>query len=204
MRDRWYADNRDLVKWASLVHLAQKNRVGTILQVAFYRPDRNEWKLQTPVGRVPFPQPVHAHFRRLEQIEGLAKAAGLQIEVFREALEVNGTLSARERYIRAVVSKLQIFKDRQLILFLDPDTGIAPKRFDWRHVLPAELRLLHDCLKPRDWLVLYQHRYRQQDWLMRSRKKFATSVNVSTGRVQTFSCPELANDVAFFAARKEQ
>jgi predicted nucleic acid-binding protein len=24
MRDKWYADNRDLVKWGALVHLAQK------------------------------------------------------------------------------------------------------------------------------------------------------------------------------------
>src|SRR5271169_3122065 len=40
MRDRWYGDNRDLVKWATLLHLAHTNRVGTILQVAMYRADK--------------------------------------------------------------------------------------------------------------------------------------------------------------------
>ena len=39
MRDQWYGDKRDMVKWAALLHLAQRERLSAILQVALYRPN---------------------------------------------------------------------------------------------------------------------------------------------------------------------
>ena len=41
MQDRWYGDNRDLVKWGTQLELAQKYRVKHILQVLYYR--KNDW-----------------------------------------------------------------------------------------------------------------------------------------------------------------
>ena len=37
MRDIWYADNRDLIKWGALFHLARVFEAVRILQVAYYR-----------------------------------------------------------------------------------------------------------------------------------------------------------------------
>jgi hypothetical protein len=38
MRDRWYADNRDLIKWGVLLRLAGSFEPRRILQLGFYRP----------------------------------------------------------------------------------------------------------------------------------------------------------------------
>jgi len=37
MRDRWYADNRDLIKWGVLLRLAGSFEAPRILQLTFYR-----------------------------------------------------------------------------------------------------------------------------------------------------------------------
>jgi hypothetical protein len=37
MKDTWYADNRDLVKWGVLAHLAERETLGTIVQVPYLR-----------------------------------------------------------------------------------------------------------------------------------------------------------------------
>ena len=38
MRDRWYADNRDLIKWGVLFRLAEKYEAERIIHVVYYRP----------------------------------------------------------------------------------------------------------------------------------------------------------------------
>jgi hypothetical protein len=38
VQDRWYADNRDLVKWGVLLRLAETLDARRVLQLAFYRP----------------------------------------------------------------------------------------------------------------------------------------------------------------------
>jgi len=37
MKDTWYGDRRDLVKWGTLVHLARSEQIMTVIQVAFLR-----------------------------------------------------------------------------------------------------------------------------------------------------------------------
>ena len=40
MKDIWYADNRDIIKWSVLLRLAEQYKAAQILQVAYYRPSR--------------------------------------------------------------------------------------------------------------------------------------------------------------------
>ena len=42
MRDQWYGDNRDLLKWSTLLHVALRERLSAILQLALHRPNA-EW-----------------------------------------------------------------------------------------------------------------------------------------------------------------
>jgi hypothetical protein len=42
MRDEWYGDKRDLIKWGVLLDLEQRYKAKQILQVLYYRP--GEWK----------------------------------------------------------------------------------------------------------------------------------------------------------------
>ena len=37
MRDTWYGDRADLVKWGTLIHLAQREKLGRVVQIAFLR-----------------------------------------------------------------------------------------------------------------------------------------------------------------------
>src|SRR3990170_4422254 len=84
MRDRWYGDDRDLLKWATLIHLAHANRIGTILQVAMYR--QNEAPQLLKDGKpITFPPAVQSHFpRHLDDISRLAREARVTIEVFKQ------------------------------------------------------------------------------------------------------------------------
>jgi hypothetical protein len=42
VKDKWYGDNRDLVKWGVLLLLAKRYAAGRIVQVAYYRPEAIE------------------------------------------------------------------------------------------------------------------------------------------------------------------
>ena len=86
MRDQWYGDNRDLVKWGTLIHLAQRDRRSTILHVALYRPDDDHPPLRSSRGQVDIPAPVLRHFRDVDAIQRLAKPSGIRIEVFKSPL----------------------------------------------------------------------------------------------------------------------
>ena len=37
MRDKWYADKRDLVKWDGILHLCKEKQIKNILYVVYYR-----------------------------------------------------------------------------------------------------------------------------------------------------------------------
>jgi len=41
MRNRWYSDKRDLVKWSILIHLARMTAATRILQIAYFRQEPN-------------------------------------------------------------------------------------------------------------------------------------------------------------------
>ena len=205
MRDRWYSDNRDLVKWGTLVHLAQTNKITTIFQVAFYRADSSEIILQTSKGPVPFPSVVLDHFRKIEQIAGLQKLCGIDIRVVTTSFGRNGSMpsgiASRKNYVEKAILELQNHRDR-LIALLDPDTGIAPKNSDFRHVLPLEIRQIYTALSVGCVLVLYQHARRERDWVALTRSQFADAVGILPSQVQTYQS-DLATDVALFAAKKD-
>ena len=64
MRDKFFADNRDLVKWAVLHRLAEIFQAQRILQLAFYR--QSEFANIIIDGqKYDIPQEVLAHFRDL-------------------------------------------------------------------------------------------------------------------------------------------
>ena len=198
MRDCWYSDNRDLVKWATLIHLADASKIKTIFQVAFYRPAQRPLELLMNRITIPFPGVVLGHFRDVGQIRNLARDAHLRIKVFKHPFD-----GCREVYFRKLLAALGRLHNEKLIAFFDPDTGIAPDRHTLEHVLPGELGAVFQRLKPRDCLVLYQHRQRRRDWITHNRRRFAYALDLPLHKVKTFSSPELAPDVVLFAAEKE-
>jgi hypothetical protein len=62
LKDTWYGDNRDIVKWGTLAHLAQQESIKTIVQVPYLRAGLRSL-LETKTGAVHIDSQVWDFFR---------------------------------------------------------------------------------------------------------------------------------------------
>lgn len=195
MRDKWYADNRDLVKWGVLLTLAERHAATHILQVLYYRP--TEWAyLEVDGEDVPVPEAVIRHFRRTSAV--LAINAPVPIEV------VADTFENREEYHRVVVDCIRRRSTTPGIVLLDPDTGLASRAPTLDHVLESELSTLWAELKVGDVLVFYQHQTNRngQPWIPEKKEQFERAIGLPAGTAKLARAEKIAQDVVFFYARK--
>lgn len=196
MQDIWYGDKRDRVKWGALVHLARSQGLSKIMQVAFYRHRPNNPTLQTDDGPVPVPKEVWNHFSNLRNIKKLREPTGIEIVVLDQVFYPR----QRRQYIREVIQILGQHSASPKIVFLDPDTGIEPVRAKAEHVTTEDIREIWEALSAQDWLAVYQHAGRREDWLKIGKQKFRLACEVE--HVKAFLGGEIAKDVAVFAARR--
>ena len=197
MRDRWYGDNRDLVKWGVLLHLAREYGVARILQVAYLRP--TSWEsLEIDGTSRPIPEAVTRHFRRIQNITGLS--ARPRIEV------LDCPFSDRSTYMAQVSAAVGGTPCETSLVFLDPDTGLAPKNPTLAHVLEAEVRDIWRAMRPRDVLVFYQHETNKagQPWVEPKRVQFVSALGPPLGGAKLAWGPKVARDVAFFYCVKDE
>jgi len=189
MRDAWYADKRDLVKWAGITHLCSIEMIKNIVYVAYYR--RNEWSTLLFDGAdITLEQQVLNHFRNLRDIDRLAGRMGLNIKVIEREFDH----ATRMDYTQKVLDEIRTISQRKVV-FLDPDVGIAVGRCKAQHVKPEEVTMFWRSLNPQDFLVLYQHRFRSSDWMERSRSQFAAACGVKTNRVKVWLAKQIAHDL---------
>jgi len=128
MRDKWYADNRDLIKWATLSHIARMENLRTIIQVPYWRPDESRPHFDFRNKRVPVSDDVWGFFRNIKHINGLAAQIAVSITVVASQFNPN----QREAYITEVCALIKPLR-RPLLLFLDPDKGLQPVRCTPKH-----------------------------------------------------------------------
>ena len=203
MKDCWYGDRQDLVKWSVLVHLARECRITRILQVALDQPCHTSLgHLQgcgpgAPTKSVPLLPEVIEHFRRdIDDIHGLEGSVHLEVEVLREVAGAE-----RTAHYDAVLRRLADSSREPLIVFLDPDTGILPNssRPSPKHVAGDELRCVYKAMGPRDLLVCYQHARRRDGWKHQIRREFASALAIPEDDVGMIWCREGAKkpDVVF-------
>ena len=195
MRDQWYGDNRDLVKWGALVHLARREAVSTILHVAMYRPGLAPAPLTTAHGKVDPPPEVFRHFRDLDDIQRLAAVTNLAIDVVKEPFV------DRLAYFGRVCERVRAPRSGAVLVLLDPDIGLAPETPGPEHVTSTEVAAVFEALRPGDVLVCYQHARRQKDWRGRARRAFANAPGLPSFEVEVLGSA-LARDVLLLAARK--
>lgn len=198
MRDKFYSDKHDLVKWAILYKLANEFLASRIIQIAFYLPSDFP-KIRIAGEEYPIPPEVIAHFRDLRKVCNINSK--IRVNVF----DVN--FKDREEYLDAVKSFLSSFHKERCIVFLDPDTGLAPKRPGLEHVLESEAKEIWDKLKPDDIYTFYQHRNRKGNWIkyMKSRLEGALKLNETPLKIAHELDPkksEKTPDVVFFYAQK--
>lgn len=194
MRDTWFGDNRDLVKWGTLAHIAEREKLNLIVQVPYFRTgDR------PPLRPGDICAPIHTavwdFFRDVAAVEELGPKLGLQIIVLKEVFD-----PARRKVYRCfVVEQLSNLKQRKVVL-LDPDTGIAPSNGGGKHSTAEDIQAIWEALRAGDWMVVYQHASRTKNWREQAQQKLASICGSLD--VEVFAAPKIASDVAFLAAEK--
>ena len=93
MKDQYYGDHRDLVKWGALLHLAQVYGLQRIIQVAYWR--NTEWApIEIDGTEYPLPEPVIHHFRSVRNIVSLTGDPAIQV--------LDSTFSDCDDYLREI------------------------------------------------------------------------------------------------------
>jgi hypothetical protein len=197
LREQWYGDNRDLVKWGVLLHLAHMYSAIRIIQVAYLRPT-NWGSLEIDGKEYPIPDPVIEHFRSVPSVTRLA--VGVSIHV------VQAAFTDRTAYMYEILNALAAAASEPSIVFLDPDTGLAPQTPDLKHVLDKELKDIWRGIKKDDVLVLYQHQTNRSGapWIPSKKLQFETALEVPPGAAKVAHGPKVAREVAFFYLPKTQ
>lgn len=210
MRDIWYADKRDLVKWATLYHLAHIFKGNLILQIAFYRKEKQFGKVIIDGQAKEIPKEVISHFRDIRKIRDIKFQ--IPVEIFDSSFEYKKEeVKHRHDYLLSAIEWLGSHRKEKLIVFLDPDTGLQPKQTKPKtkpkpeHVSEEEVKKIWDALKPKDVFVLYQHQTNRngESWIEPKKIQFANAVGLSENAVKLAYGPEVAKDVVFFYAQKD-
>jgi hypothetical protein len=208
MRHQWYGDNRDLVKWSVILNLAGERGIRRIVQVAMLPPTDLTRDAADPVPYIMkngarwelLADDVIAHFRDLVDIQRLARVSGFRIDV----IETPFKRAKRVAYFDDVARLLRKAPRRPILVFLDPDTGIAPKTSGAGHILARELKQVYDAMTRGSTILLYQHARRRRKWMHETRAEFADALSVRTKDVEQYHCPKIAHDVALFAVQKSR
>lgn len=195
MRDQWHGDNRDLVKWGVLLELARRHRAKHILQVLYQRP--STWgRLEIDGRKVELAKAVVQHFRSAASVSAIRCSA--EIEVLSENFD------DRSAYLQIVLQRIRLRALLPGVIFLDPDTGLQPRKGRPEHVLESELAEIWHALRRGDVLVFYQHQTNRKGtpWIEPKKAQFERALGVRKGSSKLARGPGIARDVAFFFIEK--
>lgn len=195
MQNRWYVDNRDLAKWGVLLKLAEIFGMQRIVQLASYRPNAFG-QILIDGQAYDLPAEVLSHFRDLRKICGITLQP--QVTVFDSLLE------DRVSYLQSALEFLKDFSNERCIVFLDPDTGLEPRKPDFKHVLNEEVKAIWNALKRGDIFVFYQHQTNRagRPWIEAKRNQLAAALGVNSSAIRAANSPDIANDVVFLFAQR--
>jgi hypothetical protein len=197
MRNQWYGDKRDLIKWGVLLELARRHGAKHILQVLYYRPS-SYGVLEIDGEKCSVPEAVLHHFRCLSAVTAIQ--CGAKVEVVHDVFEGR----RRKPYLDLVLDRMRIRPRGPGIVFLDPDTGLAPSCPGPKHVLDNELDDIWKELRADDVLVFYQHQTNRNGapWIDEKKAQFERAIGLAPGASKVAWAPSIARDVVFFFARK--
>ena len=197
MKDKWYADNRDLIKWSVLINLAQNHQAKRILQIAYFRPCEFS-NIEIEDRLLKLPKEVISHFRDIRNITEMR--TDFHIDVLYEEFK------DREKYQKAIVEYISSYPEEKCIVFLDPDTGLQPQKskLGLEHVSNGEVREIWEHIKKGDIFVFYQHQTNRngRPWVDEKREQLSKAANIPVESVKIAHGRSIAKDVVFFYAVK--
>jgi hypothetical protein len=214
MRDRWYGDNRDLIKWGGIEILCRNIGMNKVIWVAYLRED--SWtniKFDYYINDKPVPKEVIKHFKSIrENLERLKKDLALNIILIDNECNEAYNRNNRQKYTDFICEYIIKDTDKKRIVFLDPDTGLQPKRISDTTVTEKEVKKIWNTLKNGDYLVFYQHRFFDKEWIIKRKKKLADICGLLEKNVNMWfaqkaaknngDSAKLANDVVFYYLEK--
>lgn len=195
MRDQWFSDNRDLVKWSVLFNLAEQIEAAHILQIAYYR-HSIYGKIIIDDQETDIHVAVRSYFRDISNIQKINSK--IKVAVF--DLEFNN----RRLYQEATINFINDYSRSRCIIFLDPDTGLESANPDFKHVLEAEVCSIFQAMKSDDVFVFYQHKTNRnsQAWIEPKKEQLATALGVDNREIKIAHGPKIAHDVVFYYMKK--
>jgi len=200
MQVYWYADHLDLIKWGILFRLADSFHAKRILQLTFNPRDKKFDRLVIDGREDDIPQEVIAHFRDLNKIECMSERVRVSV------LDPPFKKKERDSYPGAVCAFLSVFSQECCIVFLDPDTGLEPKKNPTlRHVLDNEARKIWGAMKAGDVFAFFQHRTNMAGlpWVETKQKQLANALGVPPQDVKIARAARIAkHPVVIYYAKK--
>lgn len=196
MQDKYYADDRDLIKWSVLIRLAEQHRLSRIIQIAYLRPSAFGM-IDIAGQQTELPPQVRMHFRDINIITALH--SHIPISVF------DRVFHERKTYHDAVSRYLVELGDELRLVFLDPDTGLEPAgKPDLKHVLDAEANEVWSQLKTNEIFAFYQHQTNRagKPWIEEKRTQLENAIKAGKGAVLVGKSPQIAKDVVIYFAIK--
>ena len=193
MKDTWYGDRRDLVKWGTLADLAERHSLAVIIQVAYLRLG-TRGVLLNGNSEVPISPAVWSFFRDVTAVRSLGDLLHRQIVLIDQPFMPQ----RRRQYRQMVVESVRSVASGKIVL-LDPDTGIAQAKPSGKHVTAEDIAAVWEVLQPGDWIAVYQHQSRSRTWRQDAQDRFAA---VCGNDIQLYTAPKVAADVLFLAKRK--
>jgi hypothetical protein len=196
MKDIWYGDKRDIVKWSTLVTLARNEKLESIIYIPYFRQSNFG---QITIAGVPHevPQDVLFHFRNIFNCKNIIN--DIPIKVLKDVFTDQGVCqNLLLRFIENCKHK------KKSLVFLDPDTGLEPiTRPTLCHILGKSVREVWENI-PKNWiLAIYQHQTNRngQSWISAKQSQFKEAIGVGDGMVKVAS-GNIVNDVVIFFAHK--
>ena len=205
MRNEWYGDKRDFIKWPTLLHLANRQGIARIFQVAMKTdaepPDPAITTLNGAiVNCANITALVADHFHRHNDLNGFRAVGedfGINIVVWLGIF----THASRDRYFANIFAEIQEH-ECPTVWFFDPDTGIEPPSgANSTHVRLAELANAFQLIPEGDYLACYQHSWREENWQCQARTRLSQQLNVDVNEVEVFTSA-YAHDVIILAVGK--
>ena len=186
MRKHWLGDSRDYVKWSCVYRTAGETHF--VLYVPMLRPDSFGGDNLEPAVRTFFEE-----FKDLNTFERLFHGRF-------EVIEGEYTKADSDEYFSRVKSRLaKLQENSPVLIFVDPDTGLAPRRSKDEHLQIKHYEELTSSLKSGDRLVLYQHASRETNWRESQRKRLIALHDANLHEVsQPYHEEKVAKDVCFF------
>ena len=207
MKNQWFGDDADHLKWTGLIYLTQEHSIDHIVYITMLT---ESYRTVTPLTLLDdnaaadhqIANQVSDFFfelKRLSRIDDLTSQFGITTEI----PEIEFNHYRRAAYFCEVTALIQ-HTDSPCVWFFDPDTGIeAPTRRDPTHIFIEELRAAWNAMTTGDILAYYQHERRRTDenWRTTTRNQFAAAINVPPKEIIMLESPN-ENDAILLAAVK--